>query len=83
MGEELFQNGFVPSETDYRIFRDFGHIPGLDMAHTYNGFVYHTKYDRFNVISRNSYQSIGDNVLALAKSLANAPELEDPAVSEK
>jgi len=28
IGEELFQNGFVPSETDYRVFRDFGHIPG-------------------------------------------------------
>ncbi|XP_037808190.1 endoplasmic reticulum metallopeptidase 1 [Lucilia sericata] len=79
IGEELFQNGFVPSETDYRIFRDFGNIPGLDMAHTYNGFVYHTKYDRFNAIPRKTYQSTGDNVLALVKALANAPELEDPA----
>lgn len=28
IGEELFQFGFVPSETDFRIFRDFGNIPG-------------------------------------------------------
>ncbi|XP_037954986.1 endoplasmic reticulum metallopeptidase 1 [Teleopsis dalmanni] len=79
IGEELFQNGFIPSETDFRIFRDFGNIPGLDMAHTFNGYVYHTKFDRFNLIPRNTYQLTGDNVLALTKALANAPELEDPA----
>ncbi|KAL9918602.1 endoplasmic reticulum metallopeptidase 1 isoform 1-T4 [Glossina fuscipes fuscipes] len=79
IAEELFQNGFVPSETDYRIFRDFGHIPGLDMAHSFNGFVYHTKYDRFTTIPRRTYQRTGDNVLALTKALANAVELEDPS----
>ncbi|XP_067630291.1 endoplasmic reticulum metallopeptidase 1 [Eurosta solidaginis] len=79
IGEELFQNGFVPSDTDFRIFRDFGKIPGLDMAHTMNGFVYHTKYDRFNLIPRKSYQLTGDNILALTKALCNAPELENPS----
>uniref|UniRef100_A0A1B0BKI4 FXNA-like protease n=1 Tax=Glossina palpalis gambiensis TaxID=67801 RepID=A0A1B0BKI4_9MUSC len=81
IAEELFQNGFVPSETDYRIFRDFGHIPGLDMAHSFNGFVYHTKYDRFTTIPRRTYQRTGDNVLALTKAIANAVELEDPSVN--
>ncbi|XP_011190306.1 endoplasmic reticulum metallopeptidase 1 [Zeugodacus cucurbitae] len=78
IGEELFQYGFVPSETDFRIFRDFGNIPGLDMAHTLNGFVYHTKYDRFSLIPQRTYQLTGDNVLALTKALCNAPEMEDP-----
>ncbi|XP_059226147.1 endoplasmic reticulum metallopeptidase 1 [Stomoxys calcitrans] len=77
IGEELFQNGFIPSETDFRIFRDFGNIPGLDMAHSFNGYVYHTKYDRFNAIPRRTYQLTGNNVLNLAKALANAPELEN------
>lgn len=54
--------------------------PGLDMAHTSNGFVYHTKYDRFNLIPRRTYQLTGENLLGLIKALANAPELEDPAV---
>ncbi|KAH8300216.1 hypothetical protein KR044_011587, partial [Drosophila immigrans] len=100
IGEELFQNGFIPSETDYRIFRDYGNIPGnlevvvclsssvltlsllhlgLDMAQVLNGYVYHTKYDRFNLIPRRTYQLTGDNLLGLIKALGNAPELEDPA----
>lgn len=51
------------------------------MAQVLNGYVYHTKYDRFNIIPRRTYQLTGDNLLNLIKALGNAPELEDPAVS--
>lgn len=77
IAEEMFQSNFIPSDTDFRIFRDYGKLPGLDMAHNYNGYVYHTKYDRFSAITRGTFQLTGTNILALARSLANAPELDD------
>ncbi|XP_061401283.1 endoplasmic reticulum metallopeptidase 1 [Musca vetustissima] len=80
LAEELFQNNFVPSDTDFRIFRDHGGVPGLDMAHALNGYIYHTKYDNFHNLERGTYQTTGDNVLALTWALANAEELTNPEV---
>ncbi|XP_065367016.1 endoplasmic reticulum metallopeptidase 1-like [Calliphora vicina] len=77
VGEELFQANVIPSDTDFRIFRDYGQVPGLDFAHFYNGYVYHTKFDKYDVIPRGTLQSTGNNILSLSKALANAPEMED------
>lgn len=49
------------------------------MAHAYNGYIYHTKYDNFQNLQRGTFQTTGDNVLALTWSLANAEELTNPA----
>lgn len=46
------------------------------MAYAYNGYVYHTKFDRFETIHDGTYQHTGDNVLALVKGMANSPELD-------
>ncbi|KAM8714032.1 hypothetical protein ACLKA7_014225 [Drosophila subpalustris] len=77
MAEEIFQSGIIPSDTDFRQFKTYGKIPGLDMAQCFNGFVYHTKYDTIDVIPIESLQNTGDNVLGLVRGLANATELHD------
>lgn len=74
---DLFESGLIPSDTDFRIFRDFGKIPGLDIAHHVGGYVYHTLYDNFSIIPDGTYQHTGDNMLALTKAIANSKELVD------
>lgn len=75
--QEMFDAKLIPSDTDFRVLRDFGNdLPGLDLAVVRNGYVYHTKYDRAELISRATYQAVGDNVLALTRALANAKELK-------
>ncbi|XP_026466461.1 endoplasmic reticulum metallopeptidase 1-like [Ctenocephalides felis] len=79
IAEELFQSGLIPSDTDFRIFRDFGHIPGVDFAHASNGYVYHTKYDSIDLIKLGTYQHTGDNLVAMLNDLGNAEEIKDTA----
>ncbi|XP_060660225.1 endoplasmic reticulum metallopeptidase 1-like [Drosophila nasuta] len=77
LAEEIFQSGLIPSDTDYRIFVQYGDIPGFDFAQMINGYVLHSKYDRIDVIPRGAIQNSGDNVLELVWALSNAPEMRD------
>uniref|UniRef100_A0A6P4EJ56 FXNA-like protease n=1 Tax=Drosophila rhopaloa TaxID=1041015 RepID=A0A6P4EJ56_DRORH len=83
MAEEIFQTGIIPSDTDYRIFVAYGNLVGLDLGQCVNGYVYHTKYDRYDIIPRASIQNTGDNLLGLVRALANAPELADTSMTGK
>ena len=79
--EEIFQSGLIPSDTDFRIFRDFGEIPGMDFAHFKDGYRYHTKFDHTDYISQGVLQRTGENILNLVKSIANSEELSEVEVS--
>ncbi|CAI8010143.1 Endoplasmic reticulum metallopeptidase 1 [Geodia barretti] len=78
IAQEVFQSGAIPSDTDFRIFRDFGGVPGIDMAYFVNGYVYHTAYDTADRIPDGSIQRAGENVMSMVKALALSPLLEDP-----
>ncbi|GLV43360.1 uncharacterized protein CBL_03903 [Carabus blaptoides fortunei] len=81
--EEIFHLNLIPSDTDFRIFRDFGHVPGLDFAFARNGYVYHTKHDSFEKIDLGSYQHVGDNLLAVVKALASSADLPTATLDSK
>lgn len=80
--EEIFQSNLIPSDTDFRIFRDFGKIPGLDFAHVKDGYRYHTKFDRTDYISQGVLQRTGENILNLVKSISNSQELSESEVQD-
>ncbi|KAH8275872.1 hypothetical protein KR026_003393, partial [Drosophila bipectinata] len=81
MAEEIFQSGILPSDSDFRIFRDFGNIPGVDIAQISNGYVYHTVFDTYEAVPGRSVQNSGNNVLALVRAFSNASELNEKEVS--
>jgi len=75
---QVFENGLIPSDTDFRIFRDYGNIPGMDIAYISNGYVYHTPSDTPEMIPPGCIQHCGDNLLAIARAVADSPYLTDP-----
>lgn len=50
-------------------------LTGVDFAIIQNGYVYHTKNDRPEIIPLGTYQHIGDNLLAYVRILAGSEEL--------
>ncbi|XP_050667922.1 endoplasmic reticulum metallopeptidase 1-like [Leptidea sinapis] len=79
LAQELFESGLIPADTDFRIFRDYGNISGVDLAWNSNGYVYHTRLDTAERVPRAALQRTGDNVLALAHGLLSSEQLEAPA----
>ncbi|KFD58285.1 hypothetical protein M513_01048 [Trichuris suis] len=69
IGHELFQSGVLPAETDFRIFRDYGRLPGIDIAFVKNGYVYHNEFDRPEYITAGCIQRAGENVLAIVNAI--------------
>lgn len=49
----------------------------MDFAWSANGYVYHTKFDTIEQIPLGSLQRTGDNILALARGMAQGHQLEN------
>lgn len=81
VGQDLFQSGLIPSDTDFRIYRDHGKIPGIDLAYVRNGYVYHTLHDTPEMIGPGCVQRAGENILGVVRHLVQSPDsnLADPS----
>eukprot|EP01135_Chromosphaera_perkinsii_P003790 Nk52_evm36s255 gene=Nk52_evmTU36s255 len=73
IGQDIFQSGIIPSDTDYRIYRDFGEIPGIDIAFIGNGYIYHTPLDDGEHMVAGSMQRAGDNLVNVVKEIVRKP----------
>ncbi|GMF56739.1 unnamed protein product [Phytophthora fragariaefolia] len=71
IAQELFQSGIIPADTDYRIYRDFGYVAGMDFAYIANGYVYHTTLDDVSRIQQGAVQRLGENVIGVVSQLGN------------
>ncbi|KAE8878843.1 Endoplasmic reticulum metallopeptidase 1 [Phytophthora fragariae] len=73
IAQELFQSGIIPADTDYRIYRDFGYVAGMDFAYIANGYVYHTELDDVSRIQQGAVQRLGENIIGVVNQLGNEP----------
>jgi len=69
--EEIFQSGIVPGDTDFRIYRDYGSIPGVDMIELSGDYYYHTKNDDERHVAQGQIQNMFDNVQSMLRVYAN------------
>lgn len=73
LGQDIFQSGIIPSDTDFRVYRDEGRLRGLDVALYQDGYAYHTALDRVERVQPGSIQHMGGNTVALVRDLASGP----------
>ena len=84
LGQDVFQSGVIPSDTDFRVYRDDGQLRGLDVALYRDGWGYHTTRDRLERLEPGSLQEMGDNTVGVLRELASmeipSGHIDAPAV---
>ena len=75
IAQDIFQSGIIPSDTDFRIYRDYGGLSGVDLAYITDGFVYHTPIDDEAHVVRGSMQRAGENILHTVQAIVASPQL--------
>ena len=73
VASDVFSSGFVKSDTDFRVFRDDGDVPGIDLAFVEHTRLYHTPRDTVGALTKRrpgSMQASGANALGFARAFA-------------
>ena len=75
IGQDLFSNGLLPADTDFRIFYGESKRPisGIDVAFVRNGAVYHTPSDDLDHLDPGQIQHMGENVLSVVEGVLSHP----------
>ncbi|XP_050676352.1 endoplasmic reticulum metallopeptidase 1-like isoform X2 [Leptidea sinapis] len=71
IGQFLYSTGIVPSDTDFRIWKQFGGIQGIDMVFIKWGHVYHTRNDKTEYIKPGVMQNAGNDLITLILNIAD------------
>lgn len=58
------------------------HEIAIDCAQNMNGYVYHTKYDNFDLINLGSLQHTGENVISVMHELDGTQEIQNSTVCD-
>ncbi|KAG1678927.1 Endoplasmic reticulum metallopeptidase 1 [Nymphon striatum] len=78
IAQEIFYSGLVPTETDYRVLRDFGHIPGIGLIYIKNGYVHDTVYDTVDLLSDDDLKYSAETLLNIVSYILRSPYLMHP-----
>ena len=73
VASDVFAAGLIASDTDHRIFRDFGDVPGIDFAWVEHTQAYHTPRDTLRLVRPGTAQASGDNLLGFVRRFLREP----------
>ena len=79
LSSDVFNTGLIKSDTDLRVYRDFGDVAGFDFAFLENTHLYHTPGDTLSAVREGSLQSSGDNLLPFVMAFASPEAIEGGA----